>query len=225
MISISERIHNIQQQIASTARSSQTVQILAVSKGQTREAILQAYAAGIRDFGESYLQEALPKIASLATLPLTWHFLGPIQSNKTKAIAAHFSWVHSVSRLQIAERLNQQRPLTLPPLNICIQINLDGEATKSGIQPTEALALAQSIQQLPHLKLRGLMCIPQKISATTKQYDIFLQLYYLQQQLNQQLELSLDTLSMGMSDDFTIALQAGSTLIRLGQAIFGQRPS
>ena len=181
-----------------------------------------AYEAGQSAFGESYVQEALDKIAALRDLPLEWHFIGPIQSNKTRAIAENFSWVHSVDRLKIAERLSAQRPQNLPPLNVCIQVNVSGEDSKSGVSPSEVLELAQAVAQLPRLKLRGLMAIPAPTEGTEAQRIPFAQLRELMRQLNAQ-GLELDALSMGMSHDFEAAMLEGATIMRIGTAIFGER--
>jgi len=199
------------------------VKLLAVSKGQPSSKVEEAYTAGQRDFGENYLQEALAKIQTLKSLPLCWHFIGPIQSNKTHSIAHHFSWVHSVSRQKIAEQLNEARPVFMPPLNVCLQINFDDEETKSGIHPDQAINLASCILQLPRLRLRGLMLIPKPEADAQSQYHSFLRLPQLLNTLNQQLNINMDTLSMGMSNDLQAAIRAGSTMVRIGTAIFGKR--
>lgn len=204
-------------------RSPNDVLLLAVSKQQSPEAITEVFQLGLRQFGENYFQEALKKIIILKDLPITWHFIGPIQSNKTQGIATHFSWVHSVDRLKIAEKLNEYRPSHLAPLNVCLQINLLGEKTKSGIAPEEAMQLALAVNQLPHLTLRGLMTIPPPEKNPQKQYALFLKLKELQDSINQTLGLKMDTLSMGMSDDLVPAIKAGATIIRVGRAIFGER--
>lgn len=227
IMTITERIHHIRQlihqsEIASGYQQGQ-VCLLAVSKGHSSHDIEQAFAAGLTDFGESYLQEALPKIQILAALPLCWHFIGPIQSNKTQGIARHFSWVHSVSRLKIAQQLNDARPEPLPPLNICLQVNLDHEDTKSGVTPEEIADLAIFASTLPRLCLRGLMLIPKQQNDEEQQFLSFLRLTHLLNQLNHELKLSMDTLSMGMSHDFQAAIRAGSTIVRIGTAIFGER--
>ncbi|HEX8596508.1 MAG TPA: YggS family pyridoxal phosphate-dependent enzyme [Pseudomonas sp.] len=193
--------------------------LLAVSKTKPAGALREAYAAGLRDFGENYLQEALSKQLELADLPLCWHFIGPIQSNKTRAIAEHFAWVHSVDRLKIAQRLSEQRPADLPPLNICIQVNVSGEASKSGCTPADLPALASAISALPHLKLRGLMAIPEPTDDSAEQNAAFAAVRALQEQLN----LPLDTLSMGMSHDLEAAIAQGATWVRIGTALFGAR--
>ena len=169
--------------------------------------------------GENYLQEALAKQLELTDLPLTWHFIGPIQSNKTRAIAEHFDWVHSVDRLKIAQRLSEQRPAGLPALNVCVQVNVSGEASKSGCNPDELPALAQAIAALPHLKLRGLMAIPEPTDDPAAQAAAFARVRQLQDSLN----LGLDTLSMGMSHDLEAAIAQGATWVRIGTALFGAR--
>jgi PLP dependent protein len=228
-MTITDRVHKVQQLIAKTAnacqRSPKDIQLLAVSKGQPASAIQAAFAAGISDFGESYLQEAQKKIATLQALPLCWHFIGPIQSNKTRSIAEDFSWVHSVSRVKIAELLAKYRPENLPTLNLCLQVNLDNEKNKSGISPEQLAKLALVVSHLPRLKLRGLMAIPMPQSEEQQQYKSFLRLTNLLNQLNKELNLAMDTLSMGMSDDFIAAIKAGSTIVRIGRAIFTSRAS
>mgnify|MGYP001576338656 FL=1 len=200
-------------------RPENSVQLLAVSKTKPAEALREAYAAGLRDFGENYLQEALGKQLELADLPLIWHFIGPIQSNKTRAIAEHFDWVHSVDRLKIAQRLSEQRPAELPPLNICIQVNVSGEASKSGCTPDDLPALAAAISALPRLKLRGLMAIPEPTDDRAEQDAAFAAV----QKLQASLDLPLDTLSMGMSHDLESAIAQGATWVRIGTALFGAR--
>jgi len=209
----------IQAATAAAGRSENSVQLLAVSKTKPAQDLREAYAAGLRDFGENYLQEALGKQLELADLPLIWHFIGPIQSNKTRAIAEHFEWVHSVDRLKIAQRLSEQRPAELPPLNICIQVNVSGEASKSGCTPTDLPALAEAISTLPRLKLRGLMAIPEPTEDRAEQDAAFAAVQRLQASLN----LPLDTLSMGMSHDLESAIAQGATWVRIGTALFGAR--
>ena len=209
----------IQAATAAAGRSENSVQLLAVSKTKPAQALREAYAAGLRDFGENYLQEALGKQLELADLPLIWHFIGPIQSNKTRAIAEHFDWVHSVDRLKIAQRLSEQRPAELPPLNICIQVNVSGEASKSGCTPADLPALAEAISTLPRLKLRGLMAIPEPTEDRAEQDAAFAAVQRLQASLN----LPLDTLSMGMSHDLESAIAQGATWVRIGTALFGAR--
>ncbi|UUC83326.1 YggS family pyridoxal phosphate-dependent enzyme [Stutzerimonas stutzeri] len=212
----------IREAAQAVGREPATVGLLAVSKTQPAAAIRDAFAAGLRDFGENYLQEALDKQAEQAELddlPLTWHFIGPIQSNKTKAIAEHFDWVHSVDRLKIAQRLSDQRPAALPPLNICLQVNVSGEASKSGCAPQEVQQLARAITALPRLRLRGLMCIPAPSEDPAEQRAAFARL----RQLRDELALDLDTLSMGMSQDLEAAIAEGATWVRIGTALFGAR--
>lgn len=209
----------IQAATAAAGRSENSVQLLAVSKTKPAQDLREAHAAGLRDFGENYLQEALGKQLELADLPLIWHFIGPIQSNKTRAIAEHFDWVHSVDRLKIAQRLSEQRPAELPPLNICIQVNISGEASKSGCTPSDLPALAEAISALPRLKLRGLMAIPEPTEDRAEQDAAFAAVQRLQASLN----LPLDTLSMGMSHDLESAIAQGATWVRIGTALFGAR--
>ena len=199
-----------------------SVGLLAVSKTHTAEAIRSARQAGQLHFGENYVQEALDKIKALPDPELIWHFIGPIQSNKTRLLAEHFDWVHTVDRGRIARRLSETRPVHLPPLNICIQVNISAEATKSGIDPAATQALANEIITLPHLKLRGLMVIPAVSHEFDAQRQAFRQTRLLLEQLNQT-GLQLDTLSMGMSDDLEAAVAEGSTVVRVGTAIFGAR--
>ncbi|MBI3150440.1 MAG: YggS family pyridoxal phosphate-dependent enzyme [Betaproteobacteria bacterium] len=197
--------------------------LLAVSKTFPPESIRAAYAAGQRAFGENYLQEALPKIAALADLSgLEWHFIGPLQSNKTRAVAEHFAWVHSIERLKIAERLAAARPQALPPLSVCVQVNISGEGTKSGVAPGQALALAQAVVGLPGLRLRGFMGIAEPTPEPTAQRAQFATLRRLWAEARAQ-GLALDTLSMGMSADLEAAIAEGSTMVRLGTAVFGTR--
>lgn len=198
------------------------VHLLAVSKTFPAEAVREAYQGGQCAFGENYLQEALDKKALLSDLPLEWHFIGPIQSNKTRPIAEHFAWVHSVDRLKVAQRLSNQRPVDMPSLNICLQVNVSGEESKSGVALNEAAQLAQEIAQLPRLKLRGLMSIPAPASEESEQRAAFAKMRVLLAQLNER-GLSLDTLSMGMSHDFPAAIKEGATIVRIGTAIFGTR--
>lgn len=226
-MTIEDRIHTIQELIQQTAllshRKSSAIKLLAVSKGQTTSAIEQAFQAGLNQFAENYLQEAMLKMQSLQHLPLIWHFIGPIQSNKAQKISQHFSWVHSLSHEKIAVLLNRYRPSNLPKLNVCIQVNLDLEHSKSGILPEELPALALSVNQLPNLTLRGLMAIPKIQLQEDEQYLSFMRLTRLLEQVNRDLGLQMDTLSMGMSEDLVAAIRAGSTIIRIGRAIFGER--
>ncbi|WP_422911026.1 YggS family pyridoxal phosphate-dependent enzyme [Pseudomonas sp. MAC6] len=223
MSTIAENIAKVGVRIREAAQASQrdcaAVGLLAVSKTKPAAAIREAFAAGVQDFGENYLQEALEKQAELSDLALTWHFIGPIQSNKTKPIAEHFAWVHSVDRLKIAQRLSDQRPAHLPALNICLQVNVSGEASKSGCNPDELPELAQAVTQLPNLRLRGLMTIPEPTDDPSEQRAAFARLRELQQSLN----LGLDTLSMGMSHDLEAAIAEGATWVRIGTALFGAR--
>jgi pyridoxal phosphate enzyme (YggS family) len=223
MSTIAENIAKVGARIREAAQASQrdcaAIGLLAVSKTKPAAAVRQAHAAGLTDFGENYLQEALDKQAELSDLPLCWHFIGPIQSNKTRPIAEHFAWVHSVDRLKVAERLSAQRPAQLPLLNICLQVNVSGEASKSGCTPQQLPALAQAVSQLPNLKLRGLMTIPQPTEDLASQHAAFARLRQLQDSLN----LDLDTLSMGMSHDLEAAIAEGATWVRIGTALFGAR--
>ena len=223
MSTIADNIGLVSQRIRAAAEAVQrdpdSVHLLAVSKTKPAQAVREAYAAGLRDFGENYLQEALSKQVELTDLPLSWHFIGPIQSNKTRAIAEHFAWVHSVDRLKIAQRLSEQRPAELPPLNICIQVNVSGEASKSGCTPADLPALANAISALPRLTLRGLMAIPEPTDDRAAQDAAFATVRDLQASPN----LPLDTLSMGMSHDLESAIAQGATWVRIGTALFGAR--
>lgn len=223
MSTIAKNIAKVRTRIREAAqacgRDPQTVGLLAVSKTKPAAAVREAHACGQSDFGENYLQEALNKQAELSDLPLTWHFIGPIQSNKTRPIAEHFAWVHSVDRLKIAQRLSEQRPTQLPPLNICLQVNVSGEASKSGCTPDELPALAEAVSQLPNLRLRGLMTIPEPTSDAAQQHSACARL----RQLRDDLNLELDVLSMGMSDDLEAAIAEGATWVRIGTALFGAR--
>ena len=203
-------------------RASDAVALLAVSKTFGADAVQAAHVAGQTAFGENYIQEAVQKITTLKHLPLQWHCIGPIQSNKTRLVAEHFDWVHTVDRLKIAQRLSEQRPAHLPPLQVCIQVNVDGGPTKSGVLPGEALALAQALAQLPRLRLRGLMCIPEPATDFVAACAVFTLARGLFDVLNGQ-GLGLDTLSMGMSADLEAAVASGSTMVRVGSAIFGGR--
>ncbi len=223
MSTIADNIGLVSERIRAAAEAAQrdagSVHLLAVSKTKPAQAVREAYAAGMRDFGENYLQEALGKQAELTDLPLSWHFIGPIQSNKTRAIAENFAWVHSVDRLKIAQRLSEQRPSDLPPLNICIQVNVSGEASKSGCTPADLPALAEAISALPRLKLRGLLAIPEPPDDRAEQDAAFATVRDLQASL----DLGLDTLSMGMSHDLESAIAQGATWVRIGTALFGAR--
>jgi len=228
MTTIAQRLQAIQARIRSAetaaGRHLNTVTLLAVSKAQPVALLREAFVAGQRLFGENYLQEALSKQTALADLDIEWHFIGPIQSNKTQAIAQHFAWVHSVDRLKIAERLNAARRSQLPPLQICIQLNVSGEPSKSGVPAQEVYALAKAVAKLPNLKLRGLMAIPAPTTDIAKQHEQFRMVRELYEKLKVQ-GLELDTLSIGMSEDFPAAIAEGATIIRVGSAIFGARLS
>ncbi|MCP1482196.1 pyridoxal phosphate enzyme (YggS family) [Pseudomonas chlororaphis] len=227
MSTIADNIALVSARIRAAAQASQrdesSIHLLAVSKTKPAAALREAYAAGLRDFGENYLQEALGKQAELGDLPLSWHFIGPIQSNKTRAIAENFAWVHSVDRLKIAQRLSEQRPADLPPLNICIQVNVSGEASKSGCTPADLPALASAISALPRLKLRGLMAIPEPTEDRAAQDAAFAAVRSLNDNLRESLDLPTDTLSMGMSHDLEAAIAQGATWVRIGTALFGAR--
>ena len=203
-------------------RDPRDVALLAVSKTWPADCVRDAAAAGQQAFGENYVQEGVEKIAGLRAYGLEWHFIGPLQSNKTRAVAENFDWVHSIDRLKIAERLSEQRPGSLPPLSVCLQINVSGEATKSGVSPEEAPALASAIARLPRLRLRGLMAIPEPVDAFPEQRLPFRRLRELYEQLQAD-GLAMDTLSMGMSHDLEAAIAEGATLVRVGTAIFGER--
>ncbi len=218
-----QSIHNVIQQTKIDAqRENDPVELLAVSKTWPAEIVRVAAMSGQKQFGENYLQEALMKIEALADLDLFWHFIGPIQSNKTKEIAHHFDWVQSIDRLKIAKRLNDQRPTDMPPLQICIQINIDDEASKSGIKTTEVMSFAEQLQQFEQLNLRGLMFIPTKTDNQEKQIETFNQAKALFDDLKTKFN-HIDTLSMGMTADMQTAINAGSTMIRVGTGLFGQR--
>lgn len=226
MMSIAENLAQIKQKIALAAqkadRDPRTIRLLAVSKHQSVEKILAAYQAGQTLFGENFLQEALNKMESLAQYPLEWHFIGNIQSNKTKQIAENFSWVQSLSRKKIAHRLSDQRPAQLGPLNICIEVNVSGESTKGGCSPDELFSLATCVAKMPNLRLRGLMAIPTATSHVDLQMVNFKKVVSLQHELIEK-GYQLDTLSLGMSQDYLTAIAAGSTMVRIGTALFGRR--
>jgi PLP dependent protein len=205
-----------------THRDPEEIALLAVSKTISAAVVREAYNLGQHEFGENYVQEALDKMRELRDLPIVWHFIGPIQSNKTRAIAENFSWVHSVDRLNIAQRLSAQRPATMPPLKVCLQINVSEESSKSGVALADAELLAQAIALLPRLQLRGLMAIPAPVEGLSKQRVAFAKLRELRSALNLT-GLNLDTLSMGMSPDLVAAILEGATIVRVGTAIFGQR--
>ena len=226
MTTIPGNLQHVRARIATACqragRGVEEVTLLAVSKTFGADAVRAAAAAGQRAFGENYIQEGVEKIAALRDLGLMWHCIGPIQSNKTRLVAEHFDWVHTVDRLKIAERLSAQRPADRPPLNVCIQVNIDGGANKSGVAPGEALALARAVAALPQLKLRGLMSIPEIAPDFEAARAVHAGARALFDQLNAD-GLGLDTLSMGMSDDLEAAIPAGSTMVRVGTAIFGSR--
>ena len=225
-----DKLHVVQARIAKacvdSGRPPASVQLLAVSKTFSADDVRQVAACGQCDFGENYIQEGVEKITALhaSGLQLVWHCIGPIQSNKTKLVAEHFDWVHTVDRLKIAQRLNDQRPANLPPLNVCLQVNIDGGETKSGIAPTDVLALAADVAQLPHLALRGLMTIPDFVEGIEAQVAVHAKAHVLFEAVKAELNLpQFDTLSMGMTGDLEAAVRAGSTMVRVGTAIFGGR--
>ena len=218
-----QAVHDrIRRAAQSAGRPPSAIALVAVSKTWPAEKIAEAHACGQNAFGENYVQEAMGKITRLAHLPLEWHFIGPIQSNKTRGIAEHFQWVHSVEREKIAIRLNDARPARLPPLNVCIQVNVSGQASKSGVAPGDELALARAITALPQLRLRGLMAIPEPTPDAGVQRRRFARLRELKDGLVAA-GFALDTLSMGMSDDLEAAILEGATMVRVGTAIFGRR--
>ncbi len=227
---IAENLARVTQAIAQAAatagRAPAEVQLLAVSKTFGAEAVIEAAAAGQSAFGENYLQEALDKMQAVRELrpdlSLAWHFIGPMQSNKTRPIAEHFDWVHSVDREKIARRLSEQRPADLPPLNLCLQVNVSGENSKSGVAPAELPALAPAVAAMPNLRLRGLMALPEPADDPVQQRRPFAQLRELQSQLRS-MGIETDTLSMGMSADMPAAIAEGATIVRIGTAIFGKR--
>ncbi|MHB1145017.1 MAG: YggS family pyridoxal phosphate-dependent enzyme [Thiobacillus sp.] len=220
------RLHAVQARIAragaEAGRDATAIRLLAVGKTFSAAAVRGLAACGQREFGENYVQEALEKQATLRELALVWHFIGPIQSNKTRAIAGHFSWVHSIDRLKIAERLSAQRPASLPPLQVCIEVNVSGESSKGGVDPADLPALAEAVSKLPGLQLRGLMAIPAPTPDVAAQRAAF-------RQVREQFDAlrargyALDTLSMGMSGDLEAAILEGATLVRIGTALFGER--
>ena len=226
MTTIASNLQAVRERIAtactSAGRSVEDVTLLAVSKTFSPGAVRKAHAAGQMAFGENYVQEALEKMADLADLPLQWHCIGPLQSNKTRPVAEHFDWVHTVDRLKIAERLAAQRPPERPPLNVCIQVNIDGGPTKAGVAPAEALALARAVAALPGLRLRGIMTIPEPAADFIAARALHARARAVFDQLNAA-GLALDTLSMGMSADLEAAVAEGSTMVRVGSAIFGGR--
>jgi PLP dependent protein len=228
MGSIGNNLQEVKRRIAAACaaggRPANSVTLLAVSKTKPEAAVREALAAGQQAFGENYVQEGLAKIDALAALrtQLEWHLIGPLQSNKTRAVAEAFDWVHSVDRLKIAERLSAQRPAALPPLNVCLQVNISGESSKSGLSPDELPAVARAVAALPGLRLRGLMSIPEPAGDLQAQRAPHRALHELLAALNAQ-GLALDTLSMGMSEDLEAAVAEGATVVRVGSAIFGAR--
>jgi PLP dependent protein len=226
MSTISEGLQAITTRISAAAtaagRALEDIQLVAVSKTFPPEDIRAAFACGQRAFGESYVQEALEKINDLNDLPLEWHFIGPIQSNKTRAIAETFQWVHSVDRLRVAQRLSDARPALLPPLQVCLQVNISGEASKSGVAAAEVALLAEQVSHLSNVRLRGLMTVPRPTDDQEAQRAAFRSMRELLDSLRAR-GIALDTLSMGMSDDLEAAIQEGATIIRVGRAIFGER--
>lgn len=227
MTTIASNLQSVRERIAqacqAAGRDVNEVTLLPVSKTFGPDAVREAHAAGEHAFGENYIQEAVEKQALLADLSLQWHCIGPIQSNKTRLVATHFDWAHTVDRLKIAQRLSEQRPEQLPPLSVCIQVNIDGGATKSGVAPADALELARAVAQLPRLRLRGLMTIPEPAPDFAAQLAVHRRARALFDQLRAA-GLALDTLSMGMTADLEAAIHAGSTMVRVGTAIFGGRP-
>lgn len=226
MTTISDNLQQVRARIAQACekadRPASGVCLLAVSKTYGADAVRAAFAAGQTEFGENYIQEGVEKIRELADLPLVWHCIGPVQSNKTRLVAENFDWIHSLDRLKIAQRLSEQRPAALLPLNVCIQVNIDGGSTKAGLGPEEVLALAREVAALPRLKLRGIMTIPEPASDFEAACTVHRKTHELFAALNAQ-GLQLDTLSMGMSADLEAAVLCGSSMVRVGTAIFGAR--
>jgi pyridoxal phosphate enzyme (YggS family) len=227
MTTLGHNLHTVRERMAAACAAAQRpveeVTLLAVSKTFGPEAVRQAHQAGQRAFGENYIQEAVEKMALLSDLPIEWHCIGPIQSNKTRLVAQHFDWAHTVDRLKIAQRLSEQRPEGRAPLSVCIQVNIDGGASKSGVAPDEAGDLAREVTRLPGLRLRGLMTIPEPAESFEEQKAVHERAADLFRALRHA-GLELDTLSMGMSADLEAAIAAGSTMVRVGTAIFGGRP-
>jgi PLP dependent protein len=226
MSAIADNLQAVQARIRDAAalagRSPESIRLLAVSKTWPLSSVLEAADAGQRAFGENYVQEGIDKVTATAGQALEWHFIGPLQSNKSRAVAEHFDWVHSIDRLKIAERISAQRPANLPPLQVCVQVNVSGEASKSGCAPAETLALCQAVAALPGLKLRGLMAIPEPTDDPAAQHAPFRQVREIFEHIRAA-GLPLDTLSMGMSHDLEAAVAEGATIVRIGTAIFGER--
>ena len=222
-LQVQEVRERVARAVAAAGRSAHSVTLLAVGKAQPLALLRAAADAGLTDFGESYLNEALEKVAALQDRALTWHYIGRLQANKTRPVAEAFAWVHAVDRLKIAERLSAQRPYHAPPLNVCLQVNLAGEASKSGVPPAQLAPLAAAVAALPRLTLRGLMCLPPQETDPARQRHWFAQLRALKEELNGRCA-RLDTLSMGMNDDFEAAIAEGATIVRLGTVLFGPRP-
>jgi hypothetical protein len=226
VIRVTENFRKIQDLLAKAAaeagRAPGTVRLLAASKTQSPETVLQAVACGQRDFGENFAREGIEKMAATGRDDLIWHFIGHLQSNKTRVVAENFAWVHTVDRLKIAERLSRQRPFYAKPLNICIEVNIDDEAGKSGVNVKDTLQLARTVAELPRLSLRGLMCIPAIHDSVEEQRQPFARLRQLADKLHAS-GIDTDTLSMGMTGDFVAAIQEGATIVRIGTALFGPR--
>lgn len=228
MTTIGDKLQQVRTRIETACiacgRDASSVRLLAVSKTFPEAALREAHAAGLRSFGENYVQEGVAKIQALADLrgSIEWHCIGPLQSNKTRPVAEHFDWVHSVDRLKIAQRMSEQRPAGMAPLQVCLQVNVDGGANKSGAAPAEVLALARQVAELPNLRLRGIMAIPEPAEGFEAQRELFLRAAALYDELRAA-GLPLDVLSMGMSGDLEAAIAAGSTMVRIGTAIFGGR--
>jgi pyridoxal phosphate enzyme (YggS family) len=212
----------LRQAAVAAGRDPADVRLLAVSKKQPLEKIREAAAAGQREFGENFVQEGVDKIEALSDLDLTWHFIGHLQSNKTRVVAEYFDWVHTIDKLKTARRLSEQRPAGMPPLNVCIQVNVDDEASKSGVQPAAVPELAQACAELPNLRLRGLMCLPAIRTEFDEQRIPFAALRRLARELRQD-GIEMDTLSMGMTSDYRAAVFEGATIVRIGTALFGER--
>ena len=226
MTTIRNKLQSVHQRIdaacAAAGRDVNEVTLLAVAKTFGPDAVREAFEAGQQAFGENYIQEAVEKMGLLAGLPAQWHCIGPVQSNKTRVVASHFAWVHTLDRIKIAQRLSEQRPEGMPALQVCIQVNIDGGAAKAGVAPAEALALAREVAQLPGLKLRGLMTIPEPAPDFIAQRAVFMRAAAVFDQIREG-GAGIDTLSLGMSADLEAAVAAGSTMVRVGTAIFGRR--